>query len=337
MDCPVQPGKLKFGALLALAFGLAGTPQAHHSLSTFQQTPTVLEGELLTVNWRNPHVSFSLRAVDASGEEAVWRMEAHSIFNLQRGGVTRDMIPVGEYVRVVGRQSNLADHRMIVDRMLLSDGRELTLWADLFSQFEDAPRLQDAESENLGIFRVWTLAQEDVSRAVTQTNAMPLTEEAIAARASWNELDNYAIRCEAPGMPSMMLTQNPLEFVDEGGIIRMRTEWFDLVRTIHMEQDEVPVDAPYSHLGYSIGHWDGNDLVVETTRINWPHLDNRGTPLSDAVEVIERFSLSDDQGRLDFRITITDPVTFTEPAVLTGQWLALGDTIGRYDLDCYPD
>ena len=141
--------------------------------------------------------------------------------------------------------------------MLLPDGRELTLWSGLFSQFDDAPKIQDAEAENLGIFRVWTLAQEDVSRAVTQTNGMPLTEEAIAARASWDELDNYAVRCEAPGMPSMMLTQNPLEFVDEGGIIRMRTEWFDLVRTIHMEQDEVPVDAPYSHLGYSIGHWDG--------------------------------------------------------------------------------
>ena len=336
MDCPVIPRAFVTRALLALSAFHVGNSHAHHSLNTFEQTPIVLEGELVGINWRNPHVTFELRVADGSGEEAVWRMEAHSVFNLQRGGVTRDMIPLGEYVRVVGRQSNITDHRMIVDTMRLSDGRELTLWAGLFSTFEDAPRLQDAASENLGIFRVWTVAQEDVARAVTQTNAMPLTEQAIAARESWDNLDNYAVRCESPGMPTMMLTQNPLEFVEEGPIIRIRTEWFDLVRTVHMDQDEVPADAAYSHLGYSIGNWEGDDLVVETTRINWPWLDNRGTPLSDAVRVVERFSLSDDQSRLAFRIEIIDPVTFTEPAILSGHWLALGDTVGSYNLDCNP-
>lgn len=322
------------GALLALSVVLVGKSHAHHSLNTFEQSPIVLEGELLGVNWRNPHVTFQLRVVDEDGEEAEWRMEAHSVFNLQRGGVTRDLIPLGETVRVVGRKSNLTDHRMIVDRMQLPDGRELTLWAGLFSTFEDAPRIQDAASENLGFFRVWTVAQEDVARAVTQTNNLPLTGQAIAARASWDDLDNYAVRCEAPGMPAMMLTQNPLEFVDEGPIIRVRTEYYDLVRTVHMDRDEVPADAEYSHLGYSIGRWEGDDLVVETTRINWPWLDNRGTPLSDELKVIERFSLSDDQSGLAFRIEMIDPETFTEPAVLSGNWLALGDTIGRYDLDC---
>lgn len=322
------------GALLALSVVLVGKSHAHHSLTTFEQSPITLEGELVEVNWRNPHVTFQLRVVDESGEEAEWRMEAHSVFNLRRGGVTRDLIPLGETVRVVGRKSNLTDHRMIVDRMQLPDGRELTLWAGLFSTFEDAPRIQDAASENLGIFRVWTVAREDVARAVTQTNNLPLTEQAIAARASWDDLDNYAVRCEAPGMPAMMLTQNPLEFVDEGPIVRVRTEYYDLVRTVHMDRDEVPADAEYSHLGYSIGRWEGGDLVVETTRINWPWLDNRGTPLSDSLTVIERFSLSDDQSSLAFRIEMIDPETFTEPAVLSGNWLALGDTIGRYDLDC---
>lgn len=322
------------GALLALSVVQVGKSHAHHSLNTFEQSPIVLEGELLGVNWRNPHVTFQLRVVDEDGEEAEWRMEAHSVFNLQRGGVTRDLIPLGETVRVVGRKSNLTDHRMIVDRMQLPDGRELTLWAGLFSTFEDAPRIQDAASENLGFFRVWTVAQEDVARAITQTNNLPLTEQAITARASWDDLDNYAVRCEAPGMPAMMLTQNPLEFVDEGPIIRVRTEYYDLVRTVHMDRDEVPADAEYSHLGYSIGRWEGDNLVVETTRINWPWLDNRGTPLSDELKVIERFSLSDDQSGLAFRIEMIDPETFTEPAILSGNWLALGDTIGRYDLDC---
>ena len=145
--------------LFGLSVVLAGKVQAHHSLNTFEQAPIVLEGELVGINWRNPHVTFQLRVVDDSGEEAVWRMEAHSVFNLKRGGVTQDLIPVGEYVRVVGRRSSIADHRMIVDTMRLSDGRELTLWAGLFSTFDDEPRIQDAASENLGLFRVWTVAR----------------------------------------------------------------------------------------------------------------------------------------------------------------------------------
>jgi hypothetical protein len=323
-------------ALLALFAGSPRTGEAHHSPFGMEQIPTVLEGELLEVNWRNPHVTFRLRVIDAVGEEAIWDMEGHSLFNLRRAGVTRESFPVGQRVTVVGRASMRADaHRMIADTMLLPDGRELTLWANLFSQFNDAQNLQDAESEDLGFFRVWTLAQEDVSRAVTQTNQQPFTDEAIEARASWDPLDNFSIRCEAPGMPPMMLTQNPLEFVDEGGTILLRTDYYDLVRIIHMEQNEAPANTPYSHLGYSVGHWESDAvLVIETTQINWPYLDNKGTPLSDEIKVSERFSLSSDQSRLDFRITITDPATFTEPAVLTGQWLALGDTIGRYQLDC---
>ncbi len=52
------------------------------------------------------------------------------------------------------------------------------------------------------------------------------------------------------------------------------------------------------------------------------------------MEIVERFTLSEDQTRLDFDITITDPTTFTSPGRLRGYWLALGDTIPRYD--CQP-
>ncbi|MDG2088120.1 MAG: DUF6152 family protein [Arenicellaceae bacterium] len=323
--------------LILLLIGIPGVPQAHHSPTMYQRTTTELEGELFEVKWRNPHITFRMLLVDATGEEFIWDLEGHSIFNLQRAGITRESLPVGERVRVIGRKSNINDHSMLADKMILQDGSELELWSGAFSQFNDAENLQDAESDNLGVFRVWTLAQDDVLRAVTQTNDLPLTEGAISIKASWNGLDNYSMRCEAPGMPAMMLTQNPMEFVNDGQTIRLRTDYYDLVRTIHMEQSEVPPDIPYSHLGYSIGHWEGdNVLVIKTTQINWPYLDNRGTPLSDTIEVVERLSLSEDQSRLDFQITLTDPSMFYEPAVLRGQWFALGDTIGRYQLDC-PD
>ena len=72
--------------------------------------------------------------------------------------------------------------------------------------------------------------------------------------------------------------------------------------------------------GYSIGRWDANTLNVRTTRSNWEHFDVSGVPLTPDSEMLERFTLSDDGGRLDYALTITDPATFTEPVTLTKFW-----------------
>ena len=163
----------------------------------------------------------------------------------------------------------------------------------------------------------------------------PLTEFAQAEREKFDPLDNFSVRCEPAGMPRLMWYPHPYEFVDEGSEILIRLEMYDLVRTIHMDQPAPPEDVVPSRLGYSVGHWEDNTLVVETTHIDWNYYDTRGTPQSDAAEVTERFTLSDDQSRIDYHITTVDPVVFTEPATIAGHWLALGEEIEPYDCEVY--
>ena len=88
-------------------------------------------------------------------------------------------------------------------------------------------------------------------------------------------------------------------------------------------------------MGYSVGRWEGNTLIVETSRIDWPYFDGGGTPQSADVETVERFAVSQDQERLDYRITITDPVTLTEPAVIERYWLALGETVEPFECQVF--
>jgi len=65
---------------------------------------------------------------------------------------------------------------------------------------------------------------------------------------------------------------------------------------------------------------------------------NMGAPQSERVRIVERFSLNDDQSRINYHITITDPETFTEPATIEGHWLALGEVIEPYQCSIYePD
>jgi hypothetical protein len=264
-------------------------------------------------------------------------MEGGSISTLQRSGVTRDVVGIGDRVRVAGLPSRQDPLKLALTNVLLPDGREVQFLTNAPAYFTSpegmvrgAQRLVDARRENRGLFRVWSVPVPNPVGAAALRD-LPYTPTAIAARASFDLLDNFATRCEPEGMPRIMFNPHPFEFVDRDDTIVLRSELYDTERIIHMAGPVPPADEPHSRLGYSVGRWDGGDLVITTTRVNWPFFDNAGTPQSTAVEIVERYRLSTDQTQLSFHVTVTDPATFTAPAVIEGHWLALGQTIDRYD------
>ncbi len=110
----------------------------------------------------------------------------------------------------------------------------------------------------------------------------------------------------------------------------------DLIyRQIFMDGRELELDPLPTWMGYSVGRWEGDTLVVETSRINWPYFDGIGTPQSEAVEVVERFTLRQGGQRLDYHATITDPQTFTRPATAELYWLALGESVEPFGCTLY--
>ena len=65
-------------------------------------------------------------------------------------------------------------------------------------------------------------------------------------------------------------------------------------------------------MGYSVGHWEGETLVIETTHVDFPYIDPYGTPQSDQARFHETFTVSEDDV-LNYVLTVTDPVMFVEP------------------------
>ena len=130
------------------------------------------------------------------------------------------------------------------------------------------------------------------------------------------------------GTPEYM---DPLRITQEGGVITIKYERSEVLRTIHMDRAAAAESPPRTRLGYSTGHWEDRTLVVETKRISWPYFDSIGTPQSDALEIVERFTVSEDGRRLDLHMTITDSATFTETATFEAYRLALGETLIPYD------
>ncbi len=326
-----------------LLFAVTATATAHHSMSHYSGDISVIEGTLVAVHWVNPHVGFTIDIPNDAGEIERWRIEGTSnLGGMRRAGVAAERFTIGERVRFAGRFSTRRPRDFLTTNALLEDGMEVVLsgavgpfWGGEFIGRPD-PALTDATpvnaaAEDRGIYRVWSMAPNGVGQ---RTN-FPFTEAAVAARAAWDPIDNFAENCEPEGMPRIMRNPHPFEFIDNGSQISMVSELYDLTRILHMDRDAPPADAAPSPLGYSIGRWDGDTLSVSTTHINWPYFDNIGTPQSEDVQMHETFTLSDDQTRLDYRLTVTDPGTFSEPAVYERYWLALGAEIELYDCQVY--
>ena len=164
-----------------------------------------------------------------------------------------------------------------------------------------------------------------------EAEAFPLTEWVAARAAQFDPFeDNPLLDCTPSGMPALMGNPYPMRFVAGDGVIELRLEEFDVVRSMHME--EADSDAvPASPLGRSVGGWEGGTLVVMTDRIEWPHFGRIGIPQSAAVRVVERLTLGDAGARLDYALTVTDPETFAGAFTWEGHrvWRP-GEVVGRY-------
>ena len=317
----------------ATAGWASSSAMAHHSRAEFSDEMSEMEGELLRVYWRNPHAGLDVQIVNTEGQQEIWRVETFGSPNLfSRMGVEERYFNVGERIMLAGRVSTRRPNYILGYNVLFESGMEAVLnatipprWSDYHVGGVDQSDVDlsakvDAASENRGIYRVWSIA----GRAVGTRRHFPYTETARAAMAEWDPVAAPVAQCETPGMPVPMYQPLSFVFTDNGDTAVLQTEYFGVTRTIHLEGTQDPETIPPSPLGYSVGHWEGNTLLVETTRINYPYFSSGGAPQSEEVHVLERFTLSEDQSELTLHMTITDPLTFTEPATAERLYVALG-------------
>jgi hypothetical protein len=116
-------------------------------------------------------------------------------------------------------------------------------------------------------------------------------------------------------MPAILQTTQPIELLERGDRIVMRFAEWPLERVVYMQPGGGPPSGRRSPLGASFGRWENGTLAIFTLYIDYPFFDARGTPQSKDVTVLERYTASADGRRLDYRVTVTDPATFTRPVV----------------------
>ena len=322
--------------VIALLLSLAETAIAHHSVLPFDKTRfSELKGVIIELRWRNPHVRFKIVVENDAGEEEEWQLEGGSANGIARSGLAGDSILVGDQVRVAGWPSKFDRKELFAINLLLPNGQEAVLlngphplrWTE---KPTDSTIAATADGLGRTIFRPWAFDKFYKART-----PFVFTAPAKAARAAWNPFtDMLAIRCIPPGMPNAMLNPYPIEFIDEGDRIRLRIEEWEATRVIDMISGEIPENAPRSLLGYSIGHWEAGVLVIETGRVDFPYLDDDGTPMSEGAQIVERFTLSEDGNRLAYEVSVTDPQNLVEPASWDAGWKRVpGTTIMPFECE----
>lgn len=136
-----------------------------------------------------------------------------------------------------------------------------------------------------------------------------ITQQHMAGRAK----DIPSTRCLPFGLPLMDAAPFPIKITQAQGEIILLYEHDTQFRQVFLDGRKLPADPLPSWLGYSVGKWDGDALVVDTIGLNdksW--LDAFGHPHSDEMRVTERF-LRKDFGHMEIAVTVTDLKMYTRP------------------------
>jgi len=120
--------------------------------------------------------------------------------------------------------------------------------------------------------------------------------------------------CRPPSIIYSMQGPFPIEIFQGRDLIVIKMEYFDVVRIIFMNKNEHPDNWPHSVAGHSIGRWDGDTLVVETTRIQAATLLNNGLNHTDDIKLTEHIRLSPDGQTLLVLQQYEDPAVFAGKA-----------------------
>ena len=151
-------------------------------------------------------------------------------------------------------------------------------------------------------------------KTVVQGGEIPYQPWAAAKKeenaAQWLTLDPE-IKCYLPGVPRVMYLPFPFQIVQSPGFMLIGSEYVGATRSIHMEDVEPPPIDTF--MGHSVGHWEGDTLVIESNSFNdltW--FDRAGNFHSEALRVVERMTpISRDA--LRYEATIEDSQVFTRP------------------------
>lgn len=158
----------------------------------------------------------------------------------------------------------------------------------------------------------------DMEAYQQRMNDTLLTPLARASQEAFDPSEEASLDCtpEGDSLRHQILAPLPLEIEQHDDRVVLRYEYWNAERTVHLDRDRPPADVKPTRLGYSVGRYEGDTLVVETTHMI-PSM--TGIPVSEPImlsadaRAVERYTLTGDGEILDVVLEIVDPANFNRP------------------------
>jgi hypothetical protein len=302
----------------------------------------------MAVWFRNPHVRYRLEVVAEDGAVEAWDVQTTSVTSIRRAGWTPETLTVGESVRIWGDPGRGGSRKIFMRGVEKEDGTKLSP-AGPTQNRGDRDRVTVSADKYYGYARVNPDHRYDISgpwrnnykfRLTVddlEPKPTPFTEEGrriFQATEAWHD---GVLRCLPLGLPRVFGSPYNMEIVDAGTHYLIVYQQNNTPRRIWMDGRQAPADWPKTSMGFSVGRWDDEVLVIETTGLSAGTLDGSLLPMAgEGTRIVERWQMTDGGLAMDREMTIYDPY-YTEP-LIRRRGSARGDPVEIIEqAPCDPD
>lgn len=175
------------------------------------------------------------------------------------------------------------------------------------------PRTSDGKPDFTGFFNI----QYTPNMAMGKEDLIPYTPAGKAAYLNHDAKDDPTSNCWLPGVPRIMQSPYPTQFVQTPTHLVILFEYMHTFRSIPLNGRPHPADMEPAFMGDSTGHWEGDTIVVDTVGLKgppWTWLDTAGHQHSDQIHVTERFRRTADN--IQYEYSVDDPKMYEKPWTL---------------------
>jgi len=308
-----------FAVTLAALSIIPTAADAHHSPAAFDTRKTMtISGMVKKYEWFNPHVYVTIEQTRDDGTKVEWEIECVAPAMMTRLGWTRETLRIGDVLTVTGSPGRHANSKGFLAGSIKRADSMLLDPSDFAKKFSPANQPKFAAKDLAG---TW-LALPSVLLIVQNSlpNAANLTGEGAQILKDFDEKNmSPAAQCLPSTAPGSMVQPDKKHIAVGDGVLVLRNELDSGVRTIHLNATHDGAIA--SHQGHSIGTWEGQTLVVDTTHFAYHASGNGiGVPSSTKKHLIERFTLSADGTNLSYRFEAHDPQYLKVPRTGEFKW-----------------
>ncbi|HTR01287.1 MAG TPA: DUF6152 family protein [Candidatus Acidoferrum sp.] len=284
---------------------------AHHSQAAFDSTKEItIEGTVHHLDWRNPHIYLYVETSDGKGGKRIQQIEGLAVTQALVDGFDRNALTPGTHVLVrMNPNRNKADGTgRGLDVVTTADGKI----QPMYRRNAIAPKLTPAT----GIAGKWAPSLAETGKIFG------------SVRGAWKlkpaaQIPPLPGACEIEPIPFVATIDElrSIAVTDKTAVFHFENSGDEADRVVYLDQKQHPANFKPSLFGHSIGHWEGDTLVIDTVGYAPNHSGLFSSiPAGAKKHTVERLTLTADRKQLRWELTMEDPDYLDAPATISMLW-----------------